>query len=234
MKPFPIILNVLMVLVATMCGSTSMENTGEAILTAKKSDDTCLLGFIGDEKGRFFTEDLIKPLANGNEIKSDHSESYHLYRYNWKDDGVIRFIGFDDMKTQEDIRLVRNESNKKVGNLMVNYVENLYRDKTKDEIEKLNKLFDEQVEKSDDANAKSSSNEMLQSQVMSMEQNAYIPLQSSADYAVYNRKSFGLYVVIGEVLVTLSAQVGPYGSVDEAKSIELARQLANQMATVCK
>src|SRR5690606_7560099 len=152
----------------------------------------------------------------------------------WKEDGVIHFIGFDDMKTKEDIRLVRNEQNKEVGNLMVNYVQNMYRDKTSDEIEKLNKILDEQVEKSDEANAKSSSNGMLQSQFMSMEQNAYIPLESSADYAVYNRKSFGLYVVIGEVLVTLSAQVGPYGSVDEAKSLELARQLANQIATVCR
>ena len=234
MKSIQFILNVMLFLAANMCGSAAGKHAEEAILTAKKSDDSCLVGYTGEEKGKFFTEELIRPLANGNEIKSDHSEVYQLYRYSWKEDGIIHFIGFDDMKTTENIRLIRNESNKYVPNLMVEYVQNLYRDKTSEETTRLNKLLDEQLEKSDDTNAKSPSNGMLQSQVMSMEQNAYIPLESSADYAVYNRKSFGLYVVVGEVFVTLSAQVGPYGAVDEVKSLLLARQLADQMATVCK
>jgi hypothetical protein len=68
---------------------------------------------------------------------------------------------------------------------------------------------------------------------MDMEQNAYIPLDTQADYAVYNRKSFDLYLVVGDVMITLGAQVGPYGSVDETKSIELARKLADKVAGVC-
>lgn len=189
--------------------------------------------FTDENEGKFFTEDLIRDLANGNPIKADHYQPAHIYKYSWKEDDLIHFIEFDEMQTADELRLKRNELNKDVPNLVVEHVRHLYRDKTPEEKARLNKLFDEQIEKSQDANAKTESNKTMQNKVMDMEQNAYIPLDTKADYAVYNRKSFGLYVVVGDVLISLSAQVGPYGSVDEQRSIELARNLANKVAGVC-
>jgi hypothetical protein len=191
------------------------------------------MDFTGEKEGKFFTEELIRDLANGNAISANHHEPAHLYRYNWKEDGLIHFIEFDEMETSEDLQLKRNELNKDVPNLVVEHVQYLYRDKTPEEKERLDKLFDEQIAKAPEGDPQSGANQTLQNKVVDMEQSAYIPLESKADYAVYNRKSFGLYVVVGEVFLSLSAQVGPYGSVDEEKSIELARKLADKVAGVC-
>jgi hypothetical protein len=234
MKLHAVTFNLALLLAASMCdSSTDVKSLSGHNSSSKKVNDSCLMDFTEENEGKFFTNELIKDLANGNPITADHYEPAHLYKYNWKVDGLIHFIEFDEMQTAEDLRLKRNELNKDIPNLVVEHVKDLYRDKTPEEQARLNKLFDEQIEISTDANAKSESNQTIQNKVMDMEQNAYIPLDTQADYAVYNRKSFDLYLVVGDVMITLGAQVGPYGSVDEAKSIELARKLANMVAGVC-
>ncbi|WP_439487945.1 hypothetical protein [Algoriphagus sp.] len=234
MKLLAIAFNLLLLFAASMCSSSSGE---KSLLgnnsSSKKVDDSCLMDYTGENEGKFFTEELIKDLANGNPIKPDHYEPRHMYRYSWKEDGVIHFIGFDEMETAEKLRLKRTDKNKDIPNLVVDYTRNTYRDKTPEEASKLNKLIDDELGKSNDPNANASSNKTLQNTVMGMQQNAYIPLDTKADYAVYNRKGFGVFVVVGEVLLSLSAQVGPYGSVDEEKSVELARKLADKVAEVC-
>ncbi|MCE7056439.1 hypothetical protein LZF95_17275 [Algoriphagus sp. AGSA1] len=234
MKLLAIAFNLLLLLAASMCSSSSGE---KSLLgnnsSSKKVNDSCLMDYTGENEGKFFTEEFIKELANGNPITSDHYERRHMYRYSWKENGVIHFIGFDEMETAEKLRLKRNDKNKDIPNLVVDYTKNTYRDKTPEEAAKLNKLIDDELGKSNDPNANASSNKTLQNTVMDMQQNAYIPLDTKADYAVYNRKGFGVYVVVGEVLLSLSAQVGPYGSVDEEKSVELARKLADKVAGVC-
>ncbi|MCH7411713.1 hypothetical protein MM239_20165 [Belliella sp. DSM 111904] len=233
MKTIAITLNILLLLAAAMCGSNSEEKSLAGSSTIKKADDSCLMTFTGENKGKFFTEELISELANGNKITPDHYERRHMYRFSWKEDGMVHFIGFDDMETAEKLRLKRNDSNKDIPNLVVDYTKNTYRDKTPEEVEKLNKMINEELEKSKDENANANSNKSLQNTVMSMQQNSYITLDTKADYAVYNKRGFGVYVVVGEVLLSLSAQVGPYGAVDEEKSIALATKLANKVATVC-
>lgn len=234
MKLLAITFNLALLLAASMCGSSTDEKSLSGHdSSSKKVNDSCLMDFTGENEGKFFTEELIKDLANGNPITADHYEPRHMYRYSWKEDGVIHFIGFDEMETAEKLRLKRNEKNKGIPNLVVDYTKNTYRDKTPEEAARLNKLIDEELAKSKDPNADASSNKTLQNSVMGMQQNSYIPLDSKADYAVYNKKGFGVFVVVGEVLLSLSAQVGPYGSVDEAKSIELARKLADKVAGVC-
>ncbi|WP_192348343.1 hypothetical protein [Algoriphagus sp. Y33] len=234
MKLLAIAFNLLLLLAASMCSSSTEEKSLLGNNTSsKKVNDSCLMDYTGENEGKFFTEELIKDLANGNPIKPDHYEPRHMYRYSWKEDGVIHFIGFDEMETAEKLRLKRTDKNKDIPNLVVDYTRNTYRDKTPEEAAKLNKLINDELEKSKDSNANASSNRTLQNTVMDMQQNAYIPLDTKADYAVYNRKGFGVYVVVGEVLLSLSAQVGPYGSVDEGKSIELARKLADKVAGVC-
>ena len=228
------LLSYLSLLVASSMCSPSVDKLHSAAATKiKKAENSCLMDFTGEKEGKFFTEQLIRDLANSNPVTPDHYEPSHLYRYSWEQDGVIHFIGFDEMETAEKLRLKRNDQNIDISNLVVDFTKNTYRDKTPEESAKLNKLIDDELGKSDDPNASASSNKTLQNTVMDMQQNAYIPLDTKADYAVYNRKSFGLYVVVGEVLLSLSAQVGPYGSVDEKKSIELARKLADKVAGVC-
>ncbi|MCH7412466.1 hypothetical protein MM213_03140 [Belliella sp. R4-6] len=234
MKTIAIALNLSLLLAASMCGSNSEEKSIFGSSSNNKADHSCLLEYTGENTGKFFTEELISDLANGNPIAADHYERRNMYKYSWKEDGIIHFIGFDDMETAEKLRLKRNDKNKDIPNLVVDYTKNNYRDKTPEEVERLNKLINDELEKSKDPNANASSNKTLQSTVMSMQQNSYITLDTKADYAVYNKRGFGVYVVVGEVLLSLSAQVGPYGSVDEEKSIELARKLADKVATICK
>ncbi|MDR7128971.1 hypothetical protein J2X69_001306 [Algoriphagus sp. 4150] len=233
MKLLAITFNLLLI-AASMCSTSTGEKSLLGNTTgSKKVKGSCLMDYTGENEGKFFTEELIKELANGNPIKPDHYESRHMYRYSWMEDGVVHFIGFDEMETAEKLRLKRTDKNKDIPNLVVDFTKNTYRDKTPEEAARLNNLINEELDKSKEPNAGASSNTTLQTTVMGMQQNAYIPLDTKADYAVYNKKGFGVFVVVGEVLLTLSAQVGPYGSVDEGKSIELARKLADKMTEIC-
>jgi hypothetical protein len=233
MKLIALVFNLLLLAAASMCG----PGTGkEAIFSdsgVKKVDDSCLMEYTGEKEGKFFTEELILDLANGNPVQADHYEPRHMYNYSWEDDGVIHFIGFSEMETAEKLRLKRNDKNKEIPNLVVEFTKNTYRDKTPEEAAKLNKMINDELEKSKDPNANAASNKSLQSTVMGNQQNAYVILDTKADYAVYNKKGFGVFVVVGEVLLSLSAQAGGYGAVDEAKSIELATKLADKVSGVC-
>jgi hypothetical protein len=194
---------------------------------------SCLKDYSEENKGKFFTETLIQELANGNEITADHYEPAHLYKFYWKEKGVDHFIGFEEMQTAKELSILKDKGHSQSSTPLIDYVKMTYRDKTPEEQSRLNKLLDEQLDKSEDPNASGTSNKALQKKGMGMETMAYIPLDSKADYAVYNRKSFSLYLVLGHVLITLSAQVGPYGSVNESLSIELARKLADKVAELC-
>ncbi len=233
MKILAILRNLLLLIAASSCGSGSEKGAVFNNSTVKKADDACLMEFTGDKEGKFFTEALIRELAHGNPITAEHHEGYHMYNYYWENEGVLHFIGFDEMKTAEKLRLKRNDKNKDIPNLVVEYTQNTYRDQTREEQARLNKLLDEELKKSKDPNADAASNKTLQNTAVAMQQNAYITLDTKADYAVYNKKGFGVYVVVGECLLTLSAQVGGYGNLDEAKSIELATKLADKVAGVC-
>jgi hypothetical protein len=234
MKFTTLIVHLTLFVSLSMCGSDAQEKGFWDSSSNKKGDDSCLLAYMDENKGKFFTEELISELANGNPIKADHYEKHQWYRYSWTENGLIHFIGFEDMKTAEELRLKRNENNKDVPNLVVEYTQNMYRNRTAEEIGKLNTLINDEIENSDDPLAGAATNKSLQNTVMGMQLNAYVPLETAADYAVYHKKGFGVYVVVGEVLLSLSAQVGPFGNVNEEKSIALATQMANKVAGVCK
>ena len=146
---------------------------------------------------------------------------------------MIHFIGFEDMQTASELRIQQNQAHTQNSNPLIDYVKMTYRDKTPEEQLRLNSLLDEQLGNSQVPSASRTSDKSIHGNVLAMETMAYVPLESGTDYTVYNRKSFSLYVVMGDVLLTLNAQVGPYGSVDEPRSIELAKKLADKLSELC-
>ncbi|MFD2037365.1 hypothetical protein ACFSKL_21385 [Belliella marina] len=195
-----------------------------------KSD--CFYGFTQDDKGRFFTEFLIEDLANNQQIHPNHIESAHYYGFNWMENGLLHAVGFIDMETIEDLKLKQTGQHQAVKNLVAQYVKSVYRNQTKEEIERLNEILGGElletgangIEKRKNANQKSGSD---------IYRNEYVEIKEINDYTVYNLKSSKLHTVIGNVHLILTAQVGPYGNVEESLSLELAKKLATKMGTVC-
>ena len=230
MKSIAFILYLLMLGLTASCAFSTGESGKEQQRPFNLIARSCLVEYSDEMKGEFFTETLIQDLANGNEITSDHYAPAQLYKFHWKEDKIIHFIGFEDMQTADELHIKENPAQTQSSNPLVDYVKMTYRDKTPEEQARLNRLLDEQIGNPEES---STSTISLRENAMAMETLAYIPLDSKADYAVYNRKSFSLYVVLGDALLTLSAQVGSYGSVDESRSIELAKRLADKISQLC-
>ncbi|SFU20133.1 hypothetical protein SAMN04489724_0248 [Algoriphagus locisalis] len=233
MKTISILPHLALFVALAMCSQQADKIYHIEGTTVERSAYSCLKEFTGEKEGKFFTEQLIRDLANGNEITPDHYEPAQQYKFHWKENGVIHFIGFEAMQTASELHIQQNQAQAQNSNPLIDYAKMTYRDKTPEEQLRLNRLLDEQLDKSEEPSASSTSDKSLQENVTAMETMAYVPLESGTDYAVYNRKSFSLYVVLGDALLTLNAQVGPYGSVDESRSIELAKKLADKLSELC-
>ena len=192
----------------------------------------CYYHFTEENEGVFFTEDFIKDLTDRNPVKANHIESAHFYEYNWEAEGLIHSVGFIQMETKEKLMLNERSPKVEINNIVAQYVKATYRNRSEKDLAKLYELLEEDANLPDKEiiqNPKWSSKE----QGLALSHNAYVEIAHVNDFTVYNQKTFKLHTVVGNIHLVLTARVGPYGEVNEAKSVELARRLALKVGSFC-
>jgi len=225
------------VLVLWGCNKSDKDSNSFSQETSSKSC-TCVSSATDDLN--FFTAEFLSEFSQPAvaKVETHKHKTFTTHSSIWQIDGTAFHFSIEEIEVFKELKEKRKSlfKNKPDDWTMVDYVQNTYKSITKEEADKYEEMMKEEANKQNEAMTKQDEaiQDKLQSSLLAMQQSAYVAIDNLGDYAVYNKKSNDLYVVCGEILFHVRGQVGPWGSHDKEKGLELAKKVMEKIIRQCQ